>query len=1308
MQHFIQIKSSAMSNINIWQVSKVFLLTLVLITNLLVTSYAQVGINDDNGSPDASAMLDVKSTTKGMLIPRVTTTQRNAISSPATGLIVYNTTTNNFNFYNGTAWIEITTGSDNVIVDADGDTKIQVEKSADEDSIRFDILGSERLVLKQNNSGITMLSLPNTKRNILIGQDAGLNTNLNNILDKGQDNIFIGYQAGKTNTTGYENTFIGHQAGLSNFTGISNIFIGYKTGFSNTTGDFNTFLGDYSGNANTIAGSNTFIGNSTGSRTTTGGLNVFLGSSTGYLNTTGQQNTYIGSLAGLTNTDGERNVYLGFQAGYNATGNDKLYIENSNSNAPLIYGEFNNDLVRINGTLNINNAFSLPTADGTTGQVLTTNGTGTVSWTNAMVNTDNQTIDTIQLNGDTLQLSLSNDSEVTKNIDLSSIGDIPKMTTIQRSTLTSPTVGELIYDTTTKTYWYYENNRWNEVNNGNTSINIEDFGTKYSCIEKVGNIGTGTYNHEIITLGNKAYVRSVIDIKIYDISTPTNPTLIGSYNSTNELIGFKVVGNYIYFVEGQVFKILDISNPVAPTLKGSINISTNSFSSFLDVSGNYAYVYVAFATNSFTIIDISDKNSPTKVTDYNVGNGGHSGAVSGNYAYLSVDKDLKIFDISTPATPSLVGQIQVSANLGIGNVVYSDNRVYMIDYDTYELEIVDVSNPNNPTWLGSIPVTAANQYVVGLTQLGNFVFIQTRGFNAIAGNILKIVDVSDPQNPKLNGEHDFGSTTIFKAAASPTNGHIYIGLGNLSIDIFALCSGLSMNASGQLISSKSSDLDKQTIDVAQLNGNNLELSISNDGETNKSISLSNFKQTIDIAQFNGNNLELSLSNDNQPTQNIDISGIKDNLGNHTTTQNIQLGNYWLSGDGNNEGLNINSAGRVGIGRTPLNGLHNPLSVQGHYAQNTIFNTTKTGGGTYLDILNNANGRMLLGVDGDGFSSSSSTLDGVIGTWSNGGLKFFTSANERVEIKKTGEVRINNAYDLPMVDGVGGHALITDGVGTLYWGEPAFPTSIGILGIGIQATKGLLEVNGVNGNVFMAQYSSLHAGGSSGPHYNHTEQFAIYAHNAFAAPEFYAFSDSRIKNIQGISNSKEDLEQLLKIEITNYQMIDTISEGNQPYKKVIAQQVKEVYPQAVNTDVTRAIPDIYQMATVENGWIVLENNFNIGERIKIITGDNDGIYEIVEVEPTRFKVGKLATRNPQPATVFIYGREVSDFHTVDYEAIAMLNVSTTQQLAKENQNLKKRLEALKIQASRINELQNRLQFLQQQLPADKPTTNFSEK
>jgi hypothetical protein len=55
-------------------------------------------------SPAASAKLDVSSTTQGVLIPRMTTVNRDAITSPATGLQVYNTNTNEFNYYNGTVW----------------------------------------------------------------------------------------------------------------------------------------------------------------------------------------------------------------------------------------------------------------------------------------------------------------------------------------------------------------------------------------------------------------------------------------------------------------------------------------------------------------------------------------------------------------------------------------------------------------------------------------------------------------------------------------------------------------------------------------------------------------------------------------------------------------------------------------------------------------------------------------------------------------------------------------------------------------------------------------------------------------------------------------------------------------------------------------------------------------------------------------------------------------------------------------------------------------------------------------------------
>lgn len=71
---------------------------------LLVAATAQAQVAIGIASPAASAMLDVTSTSKGMLIPRMTTANRTGIASPATGLQVYDTDLNQFYFYNGTAW----------------------------------------------------------------------------------------------------------------------------------------------------------------------------------------------------------------------------------------------------------------------------------------------------------------------------------------------------------------------------------------------------------------------------------------------------------------------------------------------------------------------------------------------------------------------------------------------------------------------------------------------------------------------------------------------------------------------------------------------------------------------------------------------------------------------------------------------------------------------------------------------------------------------------------------------------------------------------------------------------------------------------------------------------------------------------------------------------------------------------------------------------------------------------------------------------------------------------------------------------
>ncbi|MEM9886765.1 MAG: hypothetical protein AAF849_12805, partial [Bacteroidota bacterium] len=73
---------------------------------------AQVAINKNNANPDASAMLDISSSDKGLLIPRLDSTARQNIVSPADGLMVYDTSTVTFWYYDNNKWNEIRNGSE--------------------------------------------------------------------------------------------------------------------------------------------------------------------------------------------------------------------------------------------------------------------------------------------------------------------------------------------------------------------------------------------------------------------------------------------------------------------------------------------------------------------------------------------------------------------------------------------------------------------------------------------------------------------------------------------------------------------------------------------------------------------------------------------------------------------------------------------------------------------------------------------------------------------------------------------------------------------------------------------------------------------------------------------------------------------------------------------------------------------------------------------------------------------------------------------------------------------------------------------
>ena len=96
---------------------KLFLILLILNCTLSNTNAQNTAITDDSlYTPEPSAMLDVKSINKGVLLPRLTTAQRNLVSNPAIGLLIFDTDEKCFYFYNGTAWENVSSGITNDVI----------------------------------------------------------------------------------------------------------------------------------------------------------------------------------------------------------------------------------------------------------------------------------------------------------------------------------------------------------------------------------------------------------------------------------------------------------------------------------------------------------------------------------------------------------------------------------------------------------------------------------------------------------------------------------------------------------------------------------------------------------------------------------------------------------------------------------------------------------------------------------------------------------------------------------------------------------------------------------------------------------------------------------------------------------------------------------------------------------------------------------------------------------------------------------------------------------------------------------------
>lgn len=214
------------------------------------------------------------------------------------------------------------------IVDADNDTKVQVEATINDDIIRFDIGGIEFLRLDSGK-----LHFSNTAENTYVGQNSGQSANYS-----GTGNTGFGYNTLRDNLGARDNTAIGSQALEKSSSGRENVAIGRQALQNGTPGDGNVAIGMRALNTNS------------------GQKNVAIGRDVLRFNTSGSFNTIIGQESGYGNLSGSNNVFIGYQAGFTETGSNKLYIENSNSSTPLIYGDFSTNVLVFNGRTSINGA----------------------------------------------------------------------------------------------------------------------------------------------------------------------------------------------------------------------------------------------------------------------------------------------------------------------------------------------------------------------------------------------------------------------------------------------------------------------------------------------------------------------------------------------------------------------------------------------------------------------------------------------------------------------------------------------------------------------------------------------------------------------------------------------------------------------------------------------------------------------------------------------------------------------------------------------------------------------------------------